>query len=162
MGNFFSLVPRWAIALVLGVGVFFVGAVGYKLGASAHRAKYDALVARVQQQELDALQAARETERREVEYVAELGRQHELRKQEVAVAIRAAVSDGERLRSALSSFSSSPSSSPTACEPDGRAATLANLLAEADRLAEESAGAAYSLAEQVRGLQAYVNHVNQE
>lgn len=162
MGSFFSLVPRWAIALVLGAALFFASAIGYKLGSAAHRERYDALVARMQQQQLDALQAAREQEQAHVERVAELGRQHELQKQKMAAAIRTAASDGERLRAALSSFSTSPPYSSPECKPDGRAATLAALLGEADRLAEESAGAAYALAEQVRGLQAYVNYVTKE
>lgn len=123
-------------------------------------AKYQTLVAKVEQDRADAQARERAKERERFKQREIIERNDDARTQSYRRALAAARVDGDRLRELLAVYASGTGSDPAAaCKPDGRAAVLADLLGEADRLAEESAGAADRYAGQVRGLQDYINRV---
>lgn len=85
-----------------------------------------------------------------------IGANYETNRRKLETAATAARADGERLRNQLAAYLSQATPSPRpGCQPDGRAAVLAELLGQADGLAEESALAAEQCKAQVKELRDY-------
>jgi hypothetical protein len=136
------------LAATIAFAAFFSG--GY-LGWTVGSAKVVELREKHAKALAKAEEAARLQERSYAESQEHVSRKYEEHRQELERAAAGARADSERLRAAIAAYTRAASSS--ACQPDDRAATLGELLGEADGLAEENARAADFLAEQVRGLQ---------
>jgi hypothetical protein len=144
-----GFILRIAAPVAIAVGVFTWGC---SAGSAYTQRKWDLANAAQVQAQLEATEAARATEQalqRKVKEAEDARRQDNAKNARIAAGLRA---DRDRLRDSIAGFASGPAEdSADACR--SRAATLGTLLDQALRTSEECAGAAESLANDVRALQ---------
>lgn len=148
---------------VIGIGIVLLAAflAGIKLEGLRWQARWDRAQAEAQKARADAEAAARTRERALLAAREQVEANYAQRVQVLDRAAARARADGERLRDIVTGYADrrGAETSAAACGADDRAGRLAELVGEADRLAEDCARAADRYAGQVRGLQDYVRQV---
>lgn len=150
------MIPPILIAALVAAAIGFIG--GWHFGGLGPEKSLAELRQELADAKTQATEAARKIETTWAARVAEADHDHAQRAAALADSLDAARADGERMRSTIAAYAKRPATgaAPAACPPDDRASTLGDLLAEADRLAEESSRAADTEGERLRTLQAWV------
>ena len=150
------LVAAFALLASVALGIHHYGELRYEAGKEEVQHIVELKVAQANQE-------ARAAEQSHQEHINAISIEHQQQLDTTRTHLAAAVAAGDGLRRALYSFGPVQPSKDTKAtsRPDGAAEVFRELLGACSSLAEQRAGEAEALADQLRGLQSYANEVSQ-